>query len=388
VTRARVLRVITRMNVGGPALHVALLTSGLDPDRYETLLVSGREGAAEGSMLELGRAGPVRPVVVPSLRREIGPLDAYALWRVLRIARAFRPDIVHTHLAKAGVVGRIAARLVRARAVVHTYHGTVFRGYFGERESGVYVAIERALSRISTHVVAITPQQRRDLLALEIAPESKIVEIPLGLDLGIFRDGMDRAAARSQLGIEPDALVVGIVARLVPIKDVATFLRAVAMLKGRMPRLTALVVGGGEERALLEAEARRLDLGASCRFLGWRADMPRVYAAMDLAVLTSLNEGSPVSVIEAMAAGLPVVATSVGGVPDVVDAASGVLVPPRDPGALADAIERVLSAPDRGRALGLAGRARAFDRYDSPRLIRDIDALYTGSLSGPRSSSG
>ncbi len=381
--RARVLRVITRMNIGGPALHVAILTSGLDPSRYETLLVTGSVGPGEGSMLDLGRVGSsLRPVSVPELGRSIGAYrDARALWQVVRIARAYRPDVVHTHLAKAGFVGRIAARLAGARVVLHTYHGTVFRGYFGERESRLYVAVERALARISTRVIAITPGQRRELVELGIAAPEKVVEIPLGLDLAIFRDLPPAAEARAALGLEPDAPVVGIVARLVPIKDVSTFLRAVAAVARAVPDLRAIVVGDGEERAALEREAHALGLGERCRFTGWRADMARVYAALDVGALTSLNEGSPVSVIEAMAAGRPVVATAVGGVPDVVDdGRTGLLVPPRDPEAFGAALARVIALPDRGRSLGAAGRVRAFERYDAARLVRDVDALYAELL--------
>lgn len=379
--RIRVLRVITRMNVGGPALHVALLSTRLDPARYETLLVSGREASIEGNMVELGRVAGVRPHIVPSLGRSIGLRDLQALWHVIRIARGFRPDVVHTHLAKAGFVGRIAARLCGARVVVHTYHGSVFRGYFGQREAGMYLAIERALAGITTRVIAVTERQRRELIDLSVAPSAKIVEIPLGLDLAAFRSLPARDDARTALGIAPQVPVVGIVARLVPIKDVATFLRAFARLAHTFPEAVGLVVGDGEQHAELARLAHELELGGRVRFLGWRADMPLIYSAIDVAVLTSLNEGSPVTAIEAMAAARPVVATEVGGVPDVVvDGETGFLVPPGRPDAIARAIEDILRLPDRGRELGAAGRVRALDLYDAHRLVRDIDALYTDLL--------
>src|SRR5207302_3782106 len=208
--RTRVLRVITRLNVGGPAINAALLSTRLDPDRFDTLLVAGSESASEGSMLALGRLSDGLAVRrVPALGREISPLDDLrALMSVTKLAREFRPDIVHTHLAKAGTIGRVAARLARARAVVHTYHGTVFRGYFGRATSRAIIEIERALSHITTRIVAITPSQRRELIDLGIGDERKIVEIPLGLELAPFLDPPDQVEARKRLDLPLDHPIV------------------------------------------------------------------------------------------------------------------------------------------------------------------------------------
>ena len=380
------MRVITRLNIGGPAIHVSLLASRLDPARYETLLVSGVESAAEGNMLKLGRLPPVEPRTVPTLGRAISPLDdVRALADLVSIARSFKPDIVHTHLAKAGALGRVAARLAGVRVVVHTYHGSVFRGYFGQRESAVYLHIERALARITTRIVAITSGQRADLVSLGIAPAGKIIEIPLGLDLDQFRELPTRDDALAALGLPGDLRYVTIVARLVAIKDIPTFVRALARLIEARPDVCGLVVGDGPERAAVEAVARDLRLGDRCRFLGWRADLPNVYAASDIVALSSLNEGSPVSVIEAMAAGRAVVATAVGGVPDVVRDGTGVLVGAGDDRALGDAIGALLADPGRRAELGRNGRDLALRRYGSSRLIEDIDRLYSDLL-GRRTS--
>jgi glycosyltransferase involved in cell wall biosynthesis len=381
VKRIRVMRVITRLNIGGPAIHVSLLSSRLDPARYETLLVSGMVGKDEGNMLELGRLPPVDLTMVPTLGRAISPLDdVRAFIGLLSLARSFKPDIVHTHLAKAGALGRVAARLAGARVVLHTYHGSVFRGYFGQRESGVYLGIERGLARISTRIVAITSGQKADLVSLGIAPASKIVEIPLGLDLDQFRDLPARDDAVGALGLPPDRRYVAIVARLVPIKDVPTFVRALARVTEARPDVCGLVVGDGPERGTVEGIARNLGLGDRCHFLGWRSDLTNVYAASDVVALSSLNEGSPVSVIEAMAAGRPVVATAVGGVPDVVGDAAGILVPPGDHSGLADAILALLADPDRRAELGRKGRDIALRRFGSERLVADIDRLYMALL--------
>jgi len=374
------------MNIGGPGLHAGLLTAELDPARFQTLLVAGSEGSAEGNILSLGRIpSTVQPIVVPQLGRRLSPLDdLQALWRVIVIARAYRPDIVHTHLAKAGFVGRIAGRLAGSRAVVHTYHGSVFRGYFGRRESAVYLAIERALARITTRIIAITPRQREELLQLRVARAEKIVEIPLGFDLEPFRNAPERLVARRHLAIPVDAAVVGLVARLVPIKDVLTFLRAMRLLIRDVPNLVVMVVGDGNDRSALEAAAREFGIAERCKFLGWRSDMPVIYAALDVLALSSINEGSPVSLIEGMAAGRPVVATAVGGVPDVVrHERDGLLVPARDPYALASAVRRILCDPSLASRLGREGRRSALARFEISRMVTDIERLYLEVL-GPR----
>jgi glycosyltransferase involved in cell wall biosynthesis len=375
------MRVITRLNIGGPAIHVSLLASRLDPTRYETLLVSGVESPGEGNMLELGRLPPIDPTIVPTLGRAISPVDdVRALAGLVALARSFKPDIVHTHLAKAGALGRVSARLAGVRLIVHTYHGSVFRGYFGQRESALYLGIERALARITTRIVAITPGQQADLVNLGIAPHSKIVEIPLGLDLDQFRNLPTREDALAALGLSRDDRYVAIVARLVPIKDIPTFLRALSRVTNSLPDVCGLVVGDGPERAAVEGVARDLGLGERCRFLGWRADLTNVYAASDVVALTSLNEGSPVSVIEAMAAGRAVVATAVGGVPDVVGRGTGILVQAGDHRELADAIVSLLADPQRRTELGRNGRAVAVGRFGSDRLVTDIDRLYLDLL--------
>lgn len=380
--RVRVLRIITRLNVGGPALHVSLLTARLDPERFETLLVSGREDAAEGNMLELGRIAASLPLVrLPTMVRAIRPLgDLRTLWSLVRIIRRFRPDVVHTHLAKAGLLGRLAARLAGVPVVVHTYHGSVLRGYFGPRQSRLLLWIDRWLARLSSRLIAITPSGRRELSDLGVAPADRIEVIPLGLDLESFRERRDSAAARRSLGIAPETPVIGIVGRLVPIKDVGTFLRAVELASRTVPDLVALIVGDGEERAALEALAT-----PRCRFLGFREDVQALLGAMDVLALSSRNEGSPVSLIEGLAAGKPVVATAVGGVPDVVrDGETGLLVPPGDPEALAAAMVRLLTDRSLAARLGAAGAAAVFPAYDISRLVPDIEALYLRLGAGSR----
>jgi glycosyltransferase involved in cell wall biosynthesis len=375
------MRVITRLNIGGPAIHVSLLTSRLDPARYETLLVSGVVGRDEGNMRDLGRLPAVDLTTLPTLGRAISPLDDLrAFAGLVSLARSFRPDIVHTHLAKAGALGRVAARVAGTRVVVHTYHGSVFRGYFGQRESAVYLQIERALARMTTRIIAITPRQKADLVSLGIAPDRKIVEIPLGLDLDQFRQLPTRDDAIAALGLPLDGRYVAIVARLVPIKDVPTFLRALGRVTEALPDVRGLVIGDGPERRAIEGIARDLGLQERCRFLGWRADLPNVYAASEVVALSSLNEGSPVSVIEAMAAGRAIVASAVGGVPDVVGKETGMLVASGDDRGFADALLTLLADPERRAELGRNGREIALRRFGIDRLVADVDRLYTDLL--------
>lgn len=383
VRRRRILRVITRLNIGGPAIHASLLSSRLDSSRYETLLVSGREGAREGRMIELGRLDPgLRPRLVPHLVRPLSPLaDLRSLLALAHIAVAYRPDIIHSHLAKAGFVGRLASIPSRPRAVLHTYHGSVFDGYFGPRETFVYLTIERLLARLTTRIVAITPGQRGELIRLGIGDARKVVVIPLGLDLEPFLTDIEVVPARAAIGLRPSSRVVGLVGRLVPIKDVGTFLRAIAELAPAMPDLEAVIVGDGPERGSLESLSRDLGLDRLCHFVGWRSDMAAVYAALDVVALSSLNEGSPVSLIEAMAAGRAVVGTRVGGVPEVIrDGATGVLVSPSDPPALARALAGLLDDPDARRKLGNDARDEARERWTAARLLRDIERLYDDLL--------
>jgi glycosyltransferase involved in cell wall biosynthesis len=377
VKTLRVLRIITRLNVGGPAMQAILLTARL-PRRYSTTLVVGREGRHEGNMLALGRSSDrVSPVVVSSLVREVSPRDdVTALIEVLRLARRFRPDIVHTHLANAGLIGRIAGRLAGARAVVHTFHGTVFEAYFGRRESSLYLSLERILARLTSRIIAITPLQKEHLIARRVAPANKIAVIPLGLDLQPFLDPPDREAARRSFEIPDGTLVVAVASRLVPVKDVATFLRAFGEIASDQPAV-ALIAGDGPERERLETLARNLGIAGRCRFLGWRANMPEFYSAADVVALSSLNEGSPVSLIEAMAAAKPVVATAVGGVPDVVvDGASGLLVHPGDAAAFGRALSALLDDAGIRTAFGRRGREIASPRFGIERLLEDMDRLY------------
>jgi glycosyltransferase involved in cell wall biosynthesis len=383
MARIRILRVIARLNVGGPAIHSTLLTERLDPSRYESRLVAGSIEPGEGDYLDLHRRVLSGLITVPDLGREIrGLSDLRTLWALVRLIREFRPHVVHTHTAKAGAVGRAAALLCRVPVVVHTFHGHVLRGYFSPARTRVFLEIERRLGRRSSALIAVSPKVREELLDLRVGRPDDVHVVPLGLDLAKFRDfRQPRAEARAALGLPDDAFVTSIVARLVPIKAHEVFLEAARHLLAVRPDAVFLVVGDGQRREELEALAAGLGLGESVRFLGWRADLERIYRASDVVVLTSKNEGSPVALIEAMAAGRPVVSTCVGGVPDVVtEGESGLLVEMDDAVGLARALARLAGDRALGEALGTAAQARVTARYDAGRLLDDMDALYMSLL--------
>ncbi len=377
--RVRVLRIISRMNVGGPALHALLLNDRLDPSRYDSRLVAGRVGEAEGDYLALHGAAPERFVSLPALGRNVESWrDWTALWSLVRLMRTFRPHVVHTHTSKAGALGRIAATVCRVPVVVHTFHGHVFDAYFSPFKTRLVVAAERMLARGAHALVAVTPRVRRDVLARGIGADGKVVVVSLGLDLDpLLAAPARRGELRRELGVPPDAPLVGIVARLVTVKAHEVFLQAAKAIAPVRPDIVFLIVGDGDRRAELEGAARAAGLGSRVRFLGWRADLDRIHADLDVVVLTSKNEGSPIALIEAMAAARAVVSTRAGGVEDVVtDGETGVVVPVGDASAVARAILDLIEDPARAARLGVAGRASVVARFGSGRLVGDIDALY------------
>ncbi len=385
--KIRVLRIITRLNIGGPAIHVVLLAAGLDPSRYDSILVAGTESPWEGNMLHLAAMKGVRPLLVPELGREISPLDdLVACLKLWRLVRQLRPHIVHTHMAKAGTVGRLAAVLGGVPAIFHTFHGHVFHSYFGPVKTQFILSVERFLARYTDRIVTVGERQREEIARFRIAPSEKLVAIPLGLELEEFL-GADqrRGELRRELGLAADTPLVGIVARLVPIKAHEYFLQAVPAISDAVPSARFLIVGDGERRTELEAMAADLGIADRTLFLGWRSDLVRVYADLDVVVLCSLNEGSPVALIEALAAGRPVVATDVGGVGDVVrHEETGLLVLPKDSAGLAAAVIRLLKDRQLAMALGSSGRRSVYPQHSSARLVKDVSSLYEEVLAAKR----
>jgi glycosyltransferase involved in cell wall biosynthesis len=384
----RIVRVIARLNIGGPAIQAITLTQRLGERGYATTLVRGREEPDEGSMDDLADKLGVRPVLVPSLRRNPGLHDLQALAMLIGIIRRERPQIVHTHAAKGGTLGRLAALLAFPRkrdrpVVIHTYHGHSLNGYFSPRTTEIYRRIEQLLARFSDRLIAVSDEVRDELVAMRVAPQSKFEVVPLGFDLSPFTvmdptREQQRLALRAELNIPSHARVVTLIARLVPIKRVDRFLR-VATLLSDLPDVHFLIVGDGELRDSLRRSEDAVALGPRLVWAGFRRDMPSVCFASDVVVQTSDNEGTPVSLIEAQAAGVPVVSTRVGGTESTV-ADARLLASAEDERALAGAVRSVLEDPQLASGSAATGRARALARFDIERLVSDIDAAYAASL--------
>lgn len=383
----RVLRVIARLNVGGPARHVTILDRGLRLRGFETLLAHGDVGSGEASLEGLIAAAGIPAARVPGLGRRVSLFsDARAFASLLRLVFRLQPDVLHTHTAKAGTLGRAAAFLYNAARprsrrclVVHTFHGHVLHGYFGRLGSLTVRAIERMLGRITDCVFVLSPRQRQDIgERYRIAPAGRIHIVPLGLDL----DPLLALSAR-----EPrNPVVFGFVGRFVPIKDLLLLVEAFARVYREEPGTRLLLAGDGELRARVQAGLPAAGIGDAVTFAGWCEDLPALYAAMDVLVLSSRNEGTPVAVIEGMAAGLPVVATAVGGVPDVVThGATGILVESGSADQMAAAMLRLARDPEERRRLGLAGREVARARFGAERLVADVAETYRAELLAKRS---
>lgn len=389
------MRIITRLNVGGPAYQAIYLTQRMQGVEISSRLLTGDVGPNEGSMEPLAAERGVEFTRVDGLGREISlKSDGLTVGRIYREIRRFKPHLVHTHLAKAGAVGRIAARLARVPKVVHTYHGHVFHGYFSARKTKAFVAIERSLARRTDSIIVLSEEQRDEILGYGVGRPEQFEVVPLGLELEPFLNAEQCwGALRTELGIEPNAPIVGIVARLVPIKAHDLFLKAARKLVDRMPHARFVVVGDGDLRSNLEDLAREIGFtvvshekpGAatasspkrSVHFLGFRSDLARIYADLDLVVVCSHNEGMPVAIIEALASARPVVATDVGAVRRLVLAGeTGLLTTPGSVEELASAMEAQLTDRRKADLMGRAGRSHVYPSLSIDRLETDLRKLY------------
>ena len=400
LSQTKIVRIIARLNVGGPAKHVVWLTAGLQDSNYRSLLVAGSVPSGEEDMGYFADHAGVKPLYIPEMSREISLNDAVTVWKLFRLFLRERPDIVHTHTAKAGTVGRVAGFFYRwltpgtlvgkprACKFVHTYHGHVFHSYYGRGRTRLFLAIERALARLVTdRLIVVSTQQGAEIgNDFRVGRQGQIKVVPLGLDLGVFAAYTSRRARfREELGIDDETILVGIVGRLTEIKNHQMFLNSVARLKGQTG-MRFVVIGDGSLRESLEKQARSLGVESEVIFTGGRRDPEYFYPALDIVALTSLNEGTPLTLIEAMANARPVVATSVGGVVDLLGdvvedgpyqvCERGIRVPTGDEGAFAAALSRLAADRQLQRELGARGREFVERIYRKERLIEDIKGLY------------
>jgi len=412
----KIVRVIARLNVGGPAKHVVWLTSGLQTLECESLLVAGTVPPGEDDMSYFATEMGVVPILVPEMSREISLKDTLTIWKLYKLFRRERPDIVHTHTAKAGTVGRVAGLFYRwltpsvllgrprACRFVHTYHGHIFHSYYGPLKTRTFILIEKTLARLITdRIVVVSQQQRREINEdFGVGRAEQFSVIPLGLDTSVFADWKERRRLfRHELGVAADDILVGIVGRLTEIKNHELFIRAAALFKEKFlarssrARVRFIVVGDGALRNTLEQLTASLGLTEDLIFTGSRRDLENVYPALDIVALTSRNEGTPLTLIEAMANARPVISTAVGGVIDLLGESNsqdpkepfkicprGISVPPDDASAFAAGLARLVVDPRLRRETGERGLQFVVSHYSAERLLADIKSLYADLLKG------
>lgn len=379
-TPIRIMRLITRLNISGPAVHAVLLTSRLRSRGYECSLVCGRSNSPQDDMSYLAQQYEVEPIWVDDLNYTLNPIRVVlGIWRLYRLIGEIRPDIVHTHVRTAGFMGRLAAWLAGVPVIVHTFHEYPLGKYINPLQNGLFIWIERLMARFSNIIITLTENLRRDMVeTYRITRRSHVTVLPLGLDLDQFANTKRKSGVfRAEHQLAPEIPLVGIVGRLISVKNHALFLEAAEKVKTHIPDAHFVIVGDGPLRQALAARIDESNLRGSVIFTGWQKDVAAVYGDLDVNVISSDNEGTPVPIIEALAAGCPVVATSVGGLPELLDqGALGKLVPPRDAAALAHAIiETLQNPPDVSTA-----QQAMINRYGIERLIHDMDSLYRGLL--------
>ena len=397
----KIVRIIARLNVGGPARHVVWLTQALQDDEFETTLIAGSVPPGEDDMSYFADEAGVMPVYLREMSRELSPGDLISIFKLYRILVAQKPDVLHTHTAKAGSVGRMAALVYRWLTwktllgrprrvkVIHTFHGHIFHSYYGRLKTNIFLAIERNLARFATDkIIVLSEQQLSEINSkFRVGSGAQFRIVPLGVDTEPLQPSeAARIEVRREIGAADDDVVVGFVGRLTEIKNLSLLLEAAALFRDNA-QVKFVIVGDGNLRDDLERQAKGLDLTARLTFLGNRTDIARVYNGLDIVALTSLNEGTPLSLIEAMAAGKPVISTAVGGVPGLL----GNIVESRDGFAICDRGVRIDSFDPDDYARGLsylikstqarsemAARGSDFIRanYSKERLIADIRDLY------------
>jgi glycosyltransferase involved in cell wall biosynthesis len=398
----RILRLIARLNIGGPAIQAITLSSELPRNQYQTLLVCGSLGPGEGDMTYLALDKGVHRFNIKELGRNISLLDDLkSLFIIRKIIKRFKPDILHTHTAKAGTLGRLAVLSLRASIftskrikVFHTFHGHTFHSYFNALKTFIFIQVERFLARFTDRIIVVSDQQKKDICeTFRIANEKKVQIIRLGFDLSVYEK---IATNRRTYPPEGDSCVnsepfrVGMVGRLAAVKNHLLLFEAMNYLSawGKIGRFRFIIVGDGELKSELVAEANKLNLSEAISFYGWRKNMAAVYTQLDAVVLTSKNEGTPVAIIEAMAASRPVVATAVGGVPDLIGSVMdkqrngfqigerGLMLPSENAEALAEAILFVMEKQNVLKPTIRRAKAFALANYSQQRLLNDIKTLY------------
>ncbi len=389
----RILRIINRFNLGGPTYNAAYLTRYM-PERYETMLVGGMKDESEDSSQFIVENLGITPVIIPEMRREINPLQDYAAYkRLKKIIADYKPDIVHTHASKPGALGRWAAHKMAVPVIIHTFHGHIFHSYFNSTTTRFYKSLERKLAKVSTRIIAISERQKEELsMEHQICPPEKVSVISLGFDLQRFQDdiGEKRIVFRTEFSLSDDEVAIAIVGRLVPIKNHDLFLRAFKWTRDHArSTIRAFIVGDGESRSHLEQLCRELELSYSSDsemkvdvyFTSWVKNVDYVNAGADIIALTSKNEGTPVSLIEAQAGNRPIISTRVGGIENVViPNETALLSEPEDEERFRENLLRMTDDAVMRKEFGQKGWEFVKDKFTYERLVADVAKLYDSLL--------
>jgi glycosyltransferase involved in cell wall biosynthesis len=391
----RVLRILNRLVIGGPSKNAVYLTKYMEPE-FETLLVIGGREDHEQDADFLASSLNIEPYCIPEMRRPVSIKNDWSAYKGLKkIIKEFKPDIVHTHAAKSGALGRLAAKHCNVPVIVHTFHGHVFHSYFNSLKTNFFIRTERYLAGLSDAIIAISDVQKKELAKeFKIAPEEKFTIIPLGLDLDNFITDQEskRKKFRTGFGLDDDEIAIGIIGRLVPVKNHTLFLKGLkALMETGNKKFKAFIIGDGETREQIEKTAISFGIKFSRHtdtdhphpliFTSWRKDVDIVCAGLDIVALTSLNEGTPVSLIEAQAAGKAIVSTRVGGIADVVlENKTALLSDINDEKKFCDNLIKLVSSPDLRIKLQGAGKEHVITRYGYKRLVDDMSKLYLDLL--------
>lgn len=382
--KIKVLRVITRLNIGGVARHTVYLTSLINKDKYDPLLFSGKIEEHEEDMSFFATQYNVKPKYLKQLSRELNPKsDLKTLWELYKIIKKEKPDIVHTHTAKAGTLGRLAAWLARVPIIIHTFHGNVFKGYFGPRKTKFFIKIEQFLAKKSTKIIAISKSQKQELIDFRITRPSKIEVINLGFEFdNIIPTIDDRGLFRKENNFPDEAILIGIVGRLAPIKNHMLYLDIAEQICIQHSNVYFPIVGDGELRAEIETEIKKRKLENRVKIVGFYQNLKKVYADLDLVILTSHNEGTPVALIEAMVCKKIVITTNVGGVKDfITNNETGFYIDSFDPKPFVEKINQWLDGKIDNERIGENANKKALKKFSAKRLVADIEALYQKLLS-------
>ncbi len=381
--KIKILQIQSRICIGGPAIHTEILCKYINPDRFESILVGGALEKGEQSRIEVLKQQGIRVEIMEKMGRKLSVFnDLYSVYWLYRFIKKERPQIVNTHTAKAGAVGRIAAWLARVPVIIHTFHGHVFYGYFNKWKTAFYLFLERFLAKISTQIIVISRSQYEDIVfKFKIAPAHKVTLMPLGIELERFLKIKKIDILKKQLNLNPDVHLLAIIGRMVPVKNHLMSLLVLRKLIDENLPVHLLMVGDGELFVEIQLKTKELNLEEYVHFSGWSLDIENIYAGIDALLLTSINEGTPITLLEAMASGVPVIATAVGGVPDLIsDGQSGYLCEVNNIDEMVLKIKKVLFEPDNTQQIIANAKVNVQNRFSYQRLMVEVENFYSNFI--------